>query len=110
MSIASGPFNVVTETNVMAAMRDGTRLAVDIHRPDSDDTFPALLVRTPYDKIQGADRYLPFLPTHGYALVMQDVRGRFASEGVFEHDVNDAWGDLQDGYEQRRMGGQAAVV
>ena len=99
MSIANGSFDVVTETNLMAAMRDGTRLAVDIHRPDSDDTFPALLVRTPYDKIQGADRYLPFLPTHGYALVMQDVRGRFASEGVFEHDVNDAWGDLQDGYD-----------
>ena len=82
-------------------MRDGIHLAADVYRPHLDAAVPALLVRTLYNKIQAAERYLPFVPDGGYGLVVQDVRGRFASEGVFEQDVNDAWGELTGRIRQR---------
>ncbi|HEY3122060.1 MAG TPA: CocE/NonD family hydrolase [Vicinamibacteria bacterium] len=71
------------EGEVSVPMRDGTRLAADLYRP-ATGRFPALLERTPYDKrrpvLIEAGRYLA---ARGYAVVMQDVRGRFGSEGEF---------------------------
>lgn len=72
--------------DVVVPMRDGTVLRADIYRPPGDGTFPVLVYRTPYDKRAAADSY----DTHteavdrGYAVVLQDVRGRYASDGVFE--------------------------
>ncbi len=65
-------------------MRDGVELSANVFRPASGAAFPVILARTPYKK--GADLspgYLPFV-LHGYAVVVQDVRGRYASQGVFE--------------------------
>jgi hypothetical protein len=77
----------MTELNVMVAMRDGVRLATDIYYPALDgkrapERFPTLLERTPYDKrrpflVQTAK----YFSRRGYVTLMQDVRGRFASEG-----------------------------
>jgi uncharacterized protein len=64
-------------------MRDGVRLAANVFRPSAPGKYPALLVRTPYNK--GTDitpNYRAFVD-RDYAVVIQDVRGRFASEGVF---------------------------
>src|SRR6266487_4370610 len=65
-------------------MRDGIRLSTNVFYPTGNARYPTILIRTPYKK--GAD-----LPSncadfiqHGYAVVVQDVRGRYASEGVFE--------------------------
>ena len=85
-------------------MRDGTRLAADIYLPaergqPAAGAFPTILVRTPYDKakqwvVQGIiDAEL--FAANGYAVVIQDVRGRYASEGSFYHGVTE--GD--DGYD-----------
>lgn len=69
--------------NVHTAMRDGVRLSANVFRPDLKTRVPTVLVRTPYGK--GLDLppgYQAFVD-RGYAVVVQDVRGRYASEGVF---------------------------
>jgi len=90
--------SVVFEADVMLPMRDGTRLAANIFRPKTDGRFPVILLRTPYgkpdEKWGDAKRYLPA----GYAMVVQDCRGRGKSEGVwdpFRYDVEDGF-DTQE--------------
>ena len=65
-------------------MQDGVRLAANIFLPSETGRFPTILVRTPYNK---GDDLLPgyrsFLD-HGYAMVVEDARGRYESEGVFD--------------------------
>lgn len=64
-------------------MRDGVHLAANLFRPSLNGKWPVLLVRTPYGK--GGEitpNYRAFVE-HGFALVVQDVRGRHDSEGVF---------------------------
>lgn len=92
---ASQPtFTPVVRTNVMAEMRDGVRLAADVYLPSAEGKFPAIVYRTPYDKrgVQGAGMYFA---ARGYAVVAQDVRGRFKSEGDFYAFVNEG----PDGYD-----------
>ncbi len=69
--------------HLRVAMRDDVRLDTNVFYPFGNGRFPAILIRTPYGK--GADlpaSYQSFI-NHGYAVVMQDVRGRYASGGVF---------------------------
>ncbi len=98
-------YGVHSERNVTARMRDGTLLAADVHLPARDGrpvaldsvaldsvegAFPVLLHRTPYDKSAEA-RVLEasFFAAHGYATVVQDCRGRYASEGGFTKYVDE---------------------
>jgi putative CocE/NonD family hydrolase len=92
---------VIVERNVPARMRDGVTLFADVWRPDDSRRHDALLQRTPYDK---SDAYVaqfhaaldPLRAVEaGFAVVIQDVRGRHASEGTFAPWVNEA----QDGYD-----------
>jgi len=65
-------------------MRDGVRLSANIFLPPAGTRFPVILERTPYGK--GADitpLYQAFVD-RGYAVIAQDVRGRYASEGIFD--------------------------
>lgn len=83
----------------MVAMRDGVKLATDVHLPgDGKGTYPVIVARTPYGKTQGALAMATLCRLRGYALVAQDLRGRFKSEGhpaiIFG---NDGLGDRQDG-------------
>ena len=78
-------YKVSTETGVEATMRDGVKLSAVVFRPDAPGRFPVILIRTPYDK-EAYGKYSSF-PDHaakkGYVVIVQDVRGRYASEGVF---------------------------
>jgi putative CocE/NonD family hydrolase len=72
-------------------MRDGIRLFTSVYTPkDTSRSYPFLLNRTPYNCEPNADRYsgnlipLAHLLEEGYIIVLQDVRGRFMSEGKFE--------------------------
>ena len=67
-------------------MRDGVVLRADVWRPQGSGPFPVLLYRTPYGKSAAQSDYTTFgkAVARGYAVVMQDVRGRFASDGEFE--------------------------
>jgi uncharacterized protein len=83
---------VVKQLHVSVPMRDGVRLSANIFLPSEHGRVPTILVRTPYGK--GADitpNYQAFVE-HGYAVVVQDVRGRYESEGSFhplEQESND---------------------
>ena len=97
-----GEFAVILERNVEVPMRDGTVLRADVWRPDSSGQFPVLLERTPYDKTTSSESNLgagDFYASHGYATVIQDVRGRFASDGEFYPFRDDGDGINQDGYD-----------
>jgi uncharacterized protein len=76
--------------NVMVPMRDGINLATDVYLPPSDDQSPAILGRTPYTKGHPAfQKLVDAWNGRGYALVIQDVRGRGDSEGQFTPEVNE---------------------
>lgn len=82
----------------MIPMRDGTKLAANIFRPKAAGRFPVILMRTPYgkpdEKWGDAKRYIPA----GYAMVVQDCRGRGKSAGTwdpFRYDVEDGF-DTQE--------------
>lgn len=88
--------------DVEQRMRDGTILRADIYMPKGDGPFPALLERTPYSKDNSPEVQVkspPFFASHGYAVVIQDVRGRFKSEGKFIPFHDDGWGPNRDGYD-----------
>ena len=84
------------DRNVAAPMRDGTELYANIYRPRDAAKVPVILMRTPYNK-DSYDRYsfTRAAAQRGYAVIIQDVRGRFASEGEFVPYLN----DLDDGYD-----------
>ncbi|MFN8500105.1 MAG: CocE/NonD family hydrolase [Anaerolineae bacterium] len=88
--------------NVVVPMRDGTRLHADVYLPRGDDPVPALVERTPYGKEASIEVQIDaprFFTDHGYAVVIEDVRGRFGSEGRFYPFKDDGWGANQDGYD-----------
>src|ERR1044071_3361929 len=75
-------YRVKIEQGVSVKMRDGISLEADIYRPSSDEKFPVLLERTPYDR-NGEAAMANELASHGYIVVLQDTRGRYASGGEF---------------------------
>lgn len=93
-ALGADAYNVTIEHDLELKTRDGVTLRADVCRPKAEGKFPVLLTRTPYNKdgsidfcLKGAER--------GYVVVVQDVRGRFASDGdwyPFKYES-------QDGYE-----------
>ena len=90
---------VAVSLDVMVPMRDGVRLATDLYRPALADgtpapgRFPVILTRTSYDKsnpVMQVDPVGKFFARHGYAVAIQDLRGRGHSEGVgdYHHRAN----------------------
>jgi len=78
-------------------MRDGVELATDVYLPpESSGPWPVLLIRTPYGR-EDDTSLLGY--TNDYAVVVQDVRGQFDSEGEYRPFYDDGWGELQDGYD-----------
>ncbi len=81
-----------TKYEVYIPMRDGTRLFTSYYVPkDTTRKYPMLLTRTPYNIEPGGESatsfafvFMPHLLQDGYIVVLQDVRGRFMSEGKFE--------------------------
>jgi putative CocE/NonD family hydrolase len=98
-ALAQGEPGYVLTQDVMVPMRDGTRLATDIYLPAQGGAplagkFPSVLTRTPYGKSGGADATAKMFVPYGYALVIQDVRGRYKSEGHWfpiRDDPNDGF-------------------
>ncbi len=82
----------VIEQKIMVPMRDGIRLATDIYRPKTDKPVPVIFSRTPYNFNSWGDGE-PRTRTmqrayeavkRGYAYVVQNERGRYFSEGVWD--------------------------
>ena len=110
---AAESYEVITESDIMLPMRDGVRLATDVHRPAVDGkpasgAFPVLVERTPYGKNNETPRersardprpkrreeVAAFFARRGYVVVIQDLRGRYRSEGRFTKYL----GEAQDGH------------
>lgn len=78
-------------------MRDGVKLTTDLYLPDEKGKFPTLLLRTPYTRKMDGPNPGRLFTAHGYAVVVQDLRGTYQSEGerTFLLDLQEAW-DGQD--------------
>ncbi|MER9357478.1 CocE/NonD family hydrolase [Mesorhizobium sp. M0514] len=133
LSAPEGAYRLLPSVKV--PMRDGVNLSTDIYLPSGHGPFPIILVRTPYDKNTLRPNWVskktsPFVydvestprtcsctgPVEvyinaGYAVVTQDFRGVFESEGIFKYakserrDFEDTakWLDAQS-WSARRMG------
>ena len=94
---AADPYAVTFQPHVEMKTRDGVTLYADIYRPKADGQFPVLLQRTPYGKSNDIDIALRGA-ARGYVMIIQDVRGRFASEGewyVFRHESEDGYDTVE---------------
>jgi len=88
---------VQTEFNVAVPMRDLAVLRADVMQPEAGGPFPTLVYRTPYNKTAAETEYTTFRKAveRGYAVVIEDVRGRYASDGEFNAYFNEG----TDGYD-----------
>ncbi|MBS1715709.1 MAG: CocE/NonD family hydrolase [Armatimonadetes bacterium] len=84
----------VRETRVRHKTRDGVHLMSDIERPAGEGKVPTVLVRTPYGRAQSLASYA-WLATRGYAVVVEDVRGRGGSDGDWDPFVR----EKEDGFD-----------
>jgi len=78
---------IIVEKNLDIPMRDGCVLRADLYRPDGPEKLPVLLNRTPYDKSMPGISMMTLDALRaagaGYNVLIQDCRGRFASDGAF---------------------------
>jgi uncharacterized protein len=106
---AAGAPDIAELSGIMVAMRDGVQLATNVYLPARDGVplagkFPVILERTPYSKERvGPDLAKSLIP-YGYAVVVQDVRGRYQSEGRWR-PLRD---DPQDGFDTATWIGEQA--
>jgi putative CocE/NonD family hydrolase len=92
--------SIKVERDLYVEMRDGVELATDVYRPADEEACPTIVHRNPYDKSNaGSVAGLVLNPLdavqEGFAVVVQDPRGRFKSDGEWEPFVNEA----DDGYD-----------
>ena len=86
---------IVVDYDVPASMRDGVTLRANIYRPAGEGSWPVLLTRLPYGKDfpLGTAAMDPVqVARRGYVVIVQDTRGRMASEGEwvpFIHEAED---------------------
>jgi putative CocE/NonD family hydrolase len=101
--LAQGSWQAATDQpqnltkDVAIPMRDATILRADLLLPGPTGRFPVLVYRTPYGKQFALKEYKAFekAVARGYAVVIQDVRGRYASDGEFNPYQNEG----RDGYD-----------
>lgn len=80
-NISAATHNVTHHGSYMVPMRDDVNLATDVWLPDGGmDSYPVIFVRTPYGRMMFENTYVHFIQ-RGYAVVIQDTRGRQDSEG-----------------------------
>jgi putative CocE/NonD family hydrolase len=85
----------IYEPDTLIPLSDGVNLSANVWRP-AEGRVPTLLVRLPYGKdvlpVTGSGSLIVSLMAFvraGYAVVVQDVRGAYLSEGVFKAKVNE---------------------
>ena len=81
---ASDPIpKVIVFSNVPVPMRDKVLLSADVYVPTGSGRWPTILIRTPYNRHSETSRGYRLFAEHGFAVVTQDVRGRYGSDGKF---------------------------
>jgi uncharacterized protein len=96
-ALVQEPPTIYKIMDVAVPMRDGIVLRADVWLPKAGGRFPTLVYRTPYGKHFAAKEWTTFdrAVAHGYAIVIQDVRGRYASDGEFNPYRNEG----KDGFD-----------
>jgi putative CocE/NonD family hydrolase len=84
LTAATETYEVQVRADVKIPMRDGVELSANIFLPKAEDEFPVILVRTPYGKGNEKNGDGLFYAGRGYVVVMQDCRGKGASQGKWE--------------------------
>src|SRR5438105_14267387 len=98
---ARDPYEVTVENNVPMKARDGVTLRANVYRPKPEGKSPVLLERSPYDK-DNDEGFDMRAAAHGVIYIIQDCRGRYASEGdwyTFRYESSDGY----DAVEWARM-------
>jgi putative CocE/NonD family hydrolase len=88
---------ITVQHNVEMKTRDDAILRADIYRQNTDQTYPVLLERTPYNKDNAAG-FAHQAALRGYIIVVQDVRGRYRSDGEwypFKHETADGYDAIE---------------
>ena len=94
-------YPVLPKTSDSLWTRDGVRLDADIYRPDAPGDLPVLLMRQPYGRAIASTvvyAHPTWYASHGFIVVIQDVRGRGTSAGdfrLFEHEVEDGFDTVE---------------
>lgn len=89
--------DVIYESNVAMKTRDGVTLRADIFRPRDPGKYPVILLRTPYNKYTNINEGFNGA-ARGYVFIIQDCRGREASEGEwypFKYEVQDGYDAIE---------------
>ena len=101
--VLSSNLTAISQFNVKVPMRDGVNLSADIYRPKAPGKFPTLLLRTYFDNsLKGKVEFALKFVEQGYAVVLQDVRGRFDSDGAWQPYQNEP----KDGYDTQEWIGK----
>jgi putative CocE/NonD family hydrolase len=92
--LAAQSAQIQVDSAVAIEMRDGVSLQATVYRPAAPGRYPTLVYRTPYNR-QRPPGITEAAVHRGYAVVVQDVRGRYGSAGTFNPYVHDG----KDGYD-----------
>lgn len=93
--------DIIIQHDVPMKTRDGVTLYADIYRPktSNNEKFPVILMRTPYDKnVSWAVSPVFKMVPRGYVVIIQDVRGRYTSQGEwypFRHEQADGYDTVE---------------
>lgn len=94
-------YSVLPKESMSILTRDCVRLDADVYRPEASGEFPVLLMRQPYGRAIASTvvyAHPTWYASHGFIVVIQDVRGRGTSEGdfrLFEHEVADGFDTVE---------------
>ena len=93
--VSCGTSNDIPEkATIEVPMRDGIVLATDLYFPRAETPpYPTILIRTPYNRAM-LEEYGRYYAQAGFAVAIQDVRGRWASPGEWQpfiHEANDGY-------------------
>jgi putative CocE/NonD family hydrolase len=99
-SLARQDVKVIAENGVMASMRDGVKLSANVLRPDAQEKFPVILIRTPYgkDRFMETSTFPRYAVQRGYVVIVQDVRGCHSSGGElvpYVQEINDGYDSVE---------------
>lgn len=104
--------SLIVERDVTTPMRDDVVLRADVYRPQTSEPLPVLLQRTPYGKGFGSVAFALMAAERGYAVVIQDTRGRWASEGenaAFAYEKSDGYDTVMWAAEQPWSNGKVGM-
>ena len=98
LGLADAGARALTPDTRLIPMGDGIRLSTDIYLPEGKGLWPTVLVRTPYVNVKMSPLHFAVRWTqHGWAFIVQQTRGRGASEGKNLPFEGDGWADHRDG-------------